>query len=106
MTTFKRGATFSAVFRCTSVQLAGTEVADLTGWTARCTLRTAQDVVIEELAATIIDPVERLVSLVSAGTAGWPKAKALGDVLLIGPGGAPRLPSGTFSFEIGEGPTR
>jgi hypothetical protein len=103
---FKRGATFTSIYTANSLVVDGITVTDLTGWTARCQLRDVQGEIIEELTATIIDPVARKVRLASAGTTGWPKGKAQGDVWLIGPGGTPKVPGGTFEFEIGEGPTQ
>jgi hypothetical protein len=106
MSSFKRGATFTAIYTVETVQVDGVTVADLTGWTARCKLRDAKDNLIEELTATIIDPVARKARLSSAGTSGWPKGKVLGDVWFIGPGGAPVVPTPTFSFDVSDGPSR
>ncbi len=103
---FKRGATFDAIFTASNVVVGGVAVTDLTGWTARCQLRTSGDALIEELTATIIDVIARKVRLVSAGTSAWPKGKAVGDIVFKGPGGTPTVPSDSFSFDVVDGPTR
>lgn len=102
---FKRGATFTTIYEADAVMVDGVLIFDLTGWTARCVLRRINGQLIEELIATIIDPVARLIRLSSTGTAAWPKGRALGDIHLSGPGGVPRVVTETFSFAIIDGPT-
>ncbi len=102
MFNIKPGATFTAIATLTVV-VDGAELADLTGWTFRCQLRSTAGALIEELVCVLVSGPLGKVRLSSAGTAAWPeRATLLGDILATDPTGTVHVPTSTFRFQTAE----
>lgn len=85
----KRGDTFDRSGPVTVTEN-GAPLPDLTGWTARCQIRTADGRLIAEPVFTWLDAVAGLcrVHVPNApGTAAWPIGPALLDIQFTSPGG-------------------
>lgn len=94
-------------FELLSIISVDNQLVDLTGWTAKAQLRSANDALIYEFPVSIPDPSNSAVYLTAASaiTEGWAIGIMYFDIELVDPDGR-KTSSATYSLEVTKDITR
>lgn len=94
----KQRATLSLAVKLDLV-VNGATVESLAGWTVHSQVRRRDGALVATLTSDIVDPEGCIVRL-SGDTANWPTAILECDIVAVGPGGSPEVPSDTFQLVV------
>lgn len=101
---FKRGDLFE-MSGTVDLRVNGALVADLTGWSAQCQIRTLEGLLVASPTVELVSGPARVIRVFvprQDGTAHWPTETLETEILFVSPSGDPvRTPTATIEVEEG-----